>query len=688
LTPAETDRRRARIAGSWGLAAGALAFFAVLLDFGTNLRRTALSQPYASNFFELQADAFRHGHLYVPPGSLGIEGFVHDGRTYMYFGPLPALVRLPVMLVTHDFDGHMTLVMMAIAFSIYAVMVARLTWLVRRLVLPGRSLGLTDAFLGAVFIALATGGTVLTFDASLPWAYHEVYLWQSAIVVSAVYWMVRAAEEPTWPALRWLGFLALCAVFTRTTGGFGLVVALLVQGAWFWLRPRTPAHRQRAWAMLAAGLVALGLGIAYNLAKFGTPFMFPLQEQVWTAVNAHRREALLANGGGLTGPQFFWTGLVNYFSPTGIRFVSYFPWVTLPAHNAQAYGGAVIDQSYRTGSVTAFSTLLLLLALLALPVLVRDRRNADLRTLLPALLGTFLMTGGVMGYGYVAYRYTSDFVPALVIFGLVGLWGVVARVLGRLMASRRRPLRWAAPPLVAGLVLVTVFSIGANVSVGYAAAATTYRGTPLADYVALQNRVSGGPGTPFASLITQSDSLPGAGVTDGLHITGACDELFLNTGDVTQPWVEVVGRNHVVAVRTESRTLPQRVELWTVRSAGKTRSVWLQTDPHGRVRVYLHNEGGRYYGPWVELAPRQTMTVGMSVDSSLGYLEVSSSPGGFVGFVPYEAWNGNWVNNPGTITDKVTDPVASHGLVVQQVAGVPPLLCERIAHDNGVELTP
>jgi hypothetical protein len=688
LTVADQDRRRARIAGSWGLVAGALAFFAVLLDFGTNLGRTALSQPYASNFFELQADAFRHGHLYVPSGSLGIEGFVHHGHTYMYFGPLPALLRLPVMLVTRDFDGRMTLAMMAIAFSIYAVMVARLTWLVRRLVLPGRPLSITDATLGAVFIALATGGTVLTFDASLPWAYHEVYLWQSAILVSAVYWLIRAAAEPSWPALRWLGFLALCAVLTRTTGGFGLVVALLVQGAWFWLRPRTPTHRARAWALVGAALLALAVGVAYNLAKFGTPFMFPLQEQVWTQVNAHRRVALAANGGGLTGPQFFWTGLANYFSPGGIRFVDYFPWVTLPAHNARAHGGAVIDQSYRTGSVTAFSTLLLLLSVLALPVLVRDRRNALLRTAYPALLGTFLVTGGVMGYGYVAYRYTSDFVPALVLFGVVGLWGVVARVLARLAASRRRPVRWAVAPVVAGVSLLTVFAIGANMSVGYAAAATTYRGPPLARYLALQNRLSGGPGTPFASLIGQSGSLPAQGETDGLHITGACDELFFNTGDATQPWVEVAARNRVVTVRVGPRTAPARVPLWKVRAAGTTRAVWIQSDRHRGVRVYLHNEGGRYYGPWVSLGPSQTMTVGMSVDSALGYLEVSSSPGGFVGFVPYEAWNRNWVNRPGTVSNTFPESWHGRGLFLQRVPGVPPLLCEQIAHDNGIGLTP
>jgi hypothetical protein len=293
-----------------------------------------------------------------------------------------------------------------------------------------------------------------------------------------------------------------------------------------------------------------------------------------------------------------------------------------------------------------------------------------------------------MGYGYVAFRYTSDFVPALVLFGSVGLWGVVGRVLARLSASRRRSARWVVAPVLAGTALLTLFAIAANMSVGYAAAATTYRGPPLARYLTLQNRLSGGPGTPFASLIGHSDSLPARGETDSLHITGKCDELFFNTGDATQPWVEVAARNRVVTVRVGPRTGRARVPLWTATAAGKTRSVWLQSNRHHQVRVYLRNEGGRYYGPWVSLNPRETMTVGMSADSALGYLEVSSSPGGFVGFVPYEAWNRAWVNRPGTVSDTFTDNWHGQGLFLQRVVGVPPLLCERLAHDNGIGLTP
>src|SRR5262245_64774936 len=99
-----------------GLAIGAIAYFLVLLDFGTDLTRTAVRTGFASNFFDLQANAFLDGRLWVPDGSLSIEGFVVGGHTYMYFPPFPAIARIPVMLVTHEFDGRLSLVFMGMAW--------------------------------------------------------------------------------------------------------------------------------------------------------------------------------------------------------------------------------------------------------------------------------------------------------------------------------------------------------------------------------------------------------------------------------------------------------------------------------------------------------------------------------------------------------------------------------------------
>ncbi len=667
-----------------GAFTGGLVYVLVLLDFSTDLGRTARSIGYGSAFFELQARALLDGHLWLPDGSMGIEGFVDDGRTYMYFGPFPALLRIPVLLVTDDFNGHLTVLSMLIAFVVFATMCARLMWLVRRCLVGTAEVTRLDVVLGATLLAAVTGGTSLTFDASLPWAYHEVYLWQSAFVIAAVYWMVRVALEPSPRATGWLGAVALGAVLTRTTGGWGVCIGVVVLALWIRFG-RSFEGRRGSWLMVAlAGVLPLLVGIAVNVVKFDHAYMFPLTEQVWTEVNQHRREALAANGGQIAGPQFFLTALVNYFSPGGIRFVDYFPWVTFPAQNARAYGGAFVDQTYRTGSITDFMPMFLLLSLASLGVLLRrTKRMAQglgVRALRAPALATFLMTGGVMGYGYIAYRYTSEFVPALVLGSFIAVWGLLAP-----LARRSRVLTVA---VVGTLVVGTVWSVAAHLAVSVHTAAYTYRGEPLERYLALQNDISGGPGTAFAALISHSDALPTGGSADQIHIRGDCDGLYFNTGDENEPWLAVQERNHVATVLFPDRMRRDEVTLFRVYGNAE-RSVVLETRRNGRARVRLDNEDGSYYGQFFRPSPHELLRVGMYTDSALGYLEVTSSPGGFVGFLPLQEFNSDWVSRVDPVVDmfgrkRVTDPATGTGIAAAE--GLPLPLCERIAADNGIDL--
>jgi len=115
--------------------------------------------------------------------------------------------------------------------------------------------------------------------------------------------------------------------------------------------------------LVVAGVVPLIVSAVINWMKFHHPYMIPLEYIQWTEVSARRRLALLANDGSLAGSQFFRSTLANYVRPDGIRFVPYFPFVTMPADPARSYGGAFLDQTYRTGSVPAFMPLLFLLGI-------------------------------------------------------------------------------------------------------------------------------------------------------------------------------------------------------------------------------------------------------------------------------------------------------------------------------------
>ena len=119
MIPAPGTERTKLVATSAGLLVGGLGFVLTLLDWSPSLTRTALATRYFSGFYDLQARRLLAGHVDVPTGSLGIEGFVHDGKTFMYFPPWPAILRLPVLLTTHEYDGQLTILSMAIAWIVF-----------------------------------------------------------------------------------------------------------------------------------------------------------------------------------------------------------------------------------------------------------------------------------------------------------------------------------------------------------------------------------------------------------------------------------------------------------------------------------------------------------------------------------------------------------------------------------------
>ncbi|GAB4068018.1 hypothetical protein GCM10028777_25730 [Angustibacter speluncae] len=675
MTGAAPAGRTARVATAAGLVAGVLPFLAVLLS-GTDLLRTAHRFRYGSNFFDTQARALMDGHLWVPEGSLGIEGFEVGGRTYMYFPPFPALLRIPVFLVTDEFDGRLSLLSMALAFGVFCFVAARLLWLVRWCLRGEEPVGRVEAVAVAGFLAAATGGTVLTFDAALPWVYHEVYLWSCALVLSCAYLLVRLVLEPAPARAGWLAAVLAATALTRTTGGWAMCLVAVVAGVWLWTSRGDAARRRTGPWLAGLAVLALGVGVAVNMAKFGHPYLFPLEDQVWTGLNARRREALEVNGGTITGPQFFLSSLQAYFRPDGIRFVDHLPFVTLPAEPAEGVGGAFVDQSYRTGSVTSFMTLLLLLSLASLPVVLARGRRTHVSALRLPLLGTVLVTGGVMAYGYLTYRYTSEFVPALVLGGAIGLVGLCRTLRG--VGALRRAGRVA---LAATVVALAVVATASQVATGSQALAQTWRGDRLVDFLTLQHRLGGGPDGPVVGLVSRSDELPSGGHADDLHVRGDCEALYLHTGDRYEPWVLVEERDVVVTVHAlESGQLPGTARLYDLAGV-EQRYVGLE-NYQGLARLVIDDPFQDFYGPWFELPAGSSVEVRAHARSDTGQFELTA--GGTLLQAPVAEWTSDWSTaSPVLLThtvgrDRTLDDL---GLRLDVRPGPRPALCSALLAD-------
>jgi hypothetical protein len=127
---AAVGRRRFTVAAVVALALVAVPYVWTLWGpwESANPLRTTI---YEDNFYDLQARAMFHGHLWLPKGSIGIEAFVHDGRQYTYFGLFPSLLRMPILRVTSRLDGRLTAPSMLLAWVATALFAALLVWRVR-----------------------------------------------------------------------------------------------------------------------------------------------------------------------------------------------------------------------------------------------------------------------------------------------------------------------------------------------------------------------------------------------------------------------------------------------------------------------------------------------------------------------------------------------------------------------------
>ena len=418
------------------VAATAVPYLWVLTDLwnsSPSLLRTASENGYASNFYDLQARAMLAGRLSVPTGSLLIEAFIHDGRTYTYFGLFPSLLRIPVLVVTHSLDGRLTALSMLAAWLVTALFAPLLIWRVRVFSRGQVPLGAAETVALGALVGAITGGSVLVFLAASPNVFSEDLAWSVALTLGSLFGLLGVLERPSRGRVVFSGVLILAASLTRAPTGYACVIGAVLVAIWF-ASGQSGAQNRRWWApVLAAGIVPLAVGCAVNMAKFGVPFGRP---------NGYFGGP---NGGPEFGLRYMPSTLVAYLRPDAIRLTPVFPFITLPAQVAQGVGGASVN-GQRTASLTATMPLLFVLAVWGSIIAFRPRAVCPLRAIRLLLIAAAVGTGATLIFGYLYNRFLTDFLPLLIVGAAVGAVSIWARLQDRRTpgpGGRRLPVRWA-----------------------------------------------------------------------------------------------------------------------------------------------------------------------------------------------------------------------------------------------------
>ena len=485
------------------------------------------------NFYDIQAHSLFDGHWDVPARAVAFEGFLIDGKTYLYFGPVPALLRLPIVAITDSLDGKLTQVSMLAAFAVALVFVTRLSWRIRGLVRGDAPVSRLELWAVGAYVFLIATGSVMFFLASRAFAYHETELWGAALALAAYDAILAVLLEPS---RRWIilaGLWTSAAFLTRATVGAGPLVALAIVIAVLVLRriwprrlggvarwfaaPDELGSARLFWWLAAAAALPVVLYVYVNYSRFGSFFGLPFDHQVYSQFNPARRRALADNGGSLFGLKFLPTQLLQLVRPDGWRFDSLFPWIAFP-RPATVLGGVTFDTRDWASSIPATMPALTLLGGTGVVLLVRRAGAAAVRA---PLIGAVIGGLATLTIAFVANRYMSDLLPAIVLASLVGLHALLG-------AARRAPRRtWTRVFAVAALVLVPI-SLWVNFALAfsYQRALSPQAAGERAGFIGLQQDVDEFiPGGPRGN-VQFGPELPARGSRGELFVLGDCAGLY------------------------------------------------------------------------------------------------------------------------------------------------------------------
>ena len=627
-------------------AAVALALFTFVITRG---RPDLLQWQRSGDFYDAQAHAWLAGRWSIPDGILSIEKFLHDGRAYMYQGPWPAVLRLPLAALTTRFDSRLTQLSMMLATLVAMAGTTRLHWRIRSLVRPATPLRRSDLATAALITFAVGGGSTFLFEASRAWVYHEASLWGAAWTIVGIDAVVGCVQQPSRRRFAWAGLVITLAMYSRSSVALGGVaaMAILAGGNLILRMPRRGGRTSPwfAWAgsasrpdgrvpvlapALAAG-IPVALYAAVNYIKFATLFSIPFYSQGFTIEDAQRRQFLDANNGTLFGLKWVPTTVVQYIRPDALRFTAAFPFIDFPPP-ARPFGGVQFDLVDYASSLPSSMPVLAVLAALGVWALLRAPRQPS-GTGVAALRGPALgaLAGGItiLPFAYVANRYLTDLIPALVILSLIGVHHLLARSTA---VADHRP-RWAVPVWVT-LGVLLLAGVWVNLSLGLIFG--RLYSSDVKDDVAigfLDTRYDVGQSLgrePFIPL-QAGEGLPNDARRGQIAIIGDCEAVYLADGmplnaSKHHAWNPLMrseaGGRYLRTITFPAEAPGTRLPLFTLTSTAGDGQLYAEWMGGAGVRFTYQGPGSGYRSPTLFLPPDRTYTLDLVVDPRLEFVQI------------------------------------------------------------------
>jgi hypothetical protein len=375
--------------------------------------------------FNSMLEHLRRGEFDVDPAAIGYEGVPRNGKTYTYFGVVPALLRLPLLLTGALTRLDVTRLYCALAATIALCSKLATVALINDK-LPKSRLQAVGYFVIVLSLILA-GAQIQFLKASI---FQETILWAGAIAAAFVYCAVRgliAKREFSTGLIAVMAGLAGLALLTRVSTALGLYVATglllfaLASGGPPRSRPRRFVRGLASKRTVVALTILLGFvtlcGIV-NYQRWGDPLKFSDAYTIGYIRADHGRLARLEVYGAFNIERL-WYAALYYFFPiwTIIRPDGQF---LFSEFERRMLDGVEPPPS----SFLLSDPLLLVLGLVFLFQLSRLARERllDLRAITALTIAFSIPVFLILTFCNMAFRYRMEFYPLLEFTAFLGFY--------------------------------------------------------------------------------------------------------------------------------------------------------------------------------------------------------------------------------------------------------------------------
>lgn len=320
----------------WGLPSFVSLLVVLCVYFALLTRGTGvlIGPEMLSGSFDSLAQGFWRGTAEVDPATIRWEAFTVDGRAYLYFGPWPALLRMPLLWLGADWFGNWARLSCFVAGT---VALSAFTLLAARMLTKNSALGAAEKrfFLATSIVGFGLA-TPLAFLMNAASIYHESIAWGLA---GSMCFLAIALPRLDAPAslrrcLPMLAAVAGATFLARVTYGAPLYLILLGIAARELARERASRAPElgREVAKLTAALLPAGalllFHLWYNVDRFGSPFTF-VDYKLMSIIGSDSATLALLDETGVFNVRRLLAALSNYIVPSTAFVSNQFPWFEL-----------------------------------------------------------------------------------------------------------------------------------------------------------------------------------------------------------------------------------------------------------------------------------------------------------------------------------------------------------------------